>query len=44
MRKLVVPVLAGAGALFAIGAANAADIYASSEYVSRICRSCSLCA
>jgi hypothetical protein len=34
MRKLVVPVLAGAGALFAIGAANAADIYASSEYVS----------
>jgi hypothetical protein len=34
MRKLVVTVLAGAGALFAGSAANAADIYTSSEYVS----------
>ena len=34
MRKLVVTVLAGAGALFAVTAANAADIYTSSEYAS----------
>ena len=34
MRKLVVTVLAGAGALFAGSAANAADIYTSSEYAS----------
>ena len=34
MRKLVVTVLAGAGALFAVSAANAADIYTSSEYAS----------
>jgi len=34
MRKLVVTVLAGAGALFAGSAANAADIYPSSEYPS----------
>jgi hypothetical protein len=32
MRKLVVTVLAGAGALFAVSAAKAADIYTSSEY------------
>jgi hypothetical protein len=34
MRKLGVTVLAGAGALFAVSAANAADIYTSSEYAS----------
>jgi hypothetical protein len=34
MRKLVVTVLAGAGALFAGSAANAADVYTSSEYPS----------
>jgi hypothetical protein len=34
MRKLVVTVLAGAGALFAVSAANAADIFTSSEYAS----------
>ena len=31
MRKMVVTVLAGAGALFAVSAANAADIYTSSR-------------
>ena len=34
MRKLGVTVLAGAGALFAVSAANAADVYTSSEYAS----------
>jgi hypothetical protein len=34
MRKLVITLLAGAGALFAGSAANATDIYTSREYAS----------
>jgi hypothetical protein len=34
MRKLVITLLAGAGALFAGSAANATEIYTSSEYAS----------
>jgi hypothetical protein len=33
MKKLAITLLAGAGALYAGSAANAADIYTSSEYV-----------